>query len=139
MGAPRASLLQAREELGYVLRWPYAQRLLDDALAAARAALGDTAFDVAVGEGRALGDNDAVAYAQRARGERKRPSSGWASLTPVEAEVARLVAEGLTNKQIGEALFIGGETVKTHLSHVYDKIGVRSRAALAAQLTARQR
>jgi DNA-binding CsgD family transcriptional regulator len=79
----------------------------------------------------------AVAYAQRARGERKRPTSGWASLTPTESDVVRLAAEGLTNRQIGEALFIGGETVKTHLSHVYDKLGVRNRTALTAQAIAR--
>jgi DNA-binding CsgD family transcriptional regulator len=46
-----------------------------------------------------------------------------------------LVAEGLTNKQIGERLLMGAETVKTHLSHVYDKLGVRSRAALAGKLS----
>jgi len=43
----------------------------------------------------------------------------------------------LTNKQVGDALFIGAETVKTHLSHVYDKLGVRSRTALAAQFVER--
>jgi DNA-binding CsgD family transcriptional regulator len=126
-----------RDEMGYVLRWPYEQKLLDSDLAAARAALGDDAFDAAWGEGLALDEAAAVAYAQRARGERKRPSVGWESLTPVEGEVVRLVAEGLTNKQVGDALFIGAETVKTHLSHVYDKLGVRSRTALAAQFAER--
>jgi predicted ATPase/DNA-binding CsgD family transcriptional regulator len=122
-----------RDELGYVLRWPYEQKLLDADLAAARAALGDEEFDAAFEEGRALDEDAAVAYAQRARGERKRPSTGWASLTPTERDVVRLVVEGLTNKQIGEKLFMSAETVKTHLSHVYDKLGVRSRTALASQ------
>jgi len=122
-----------RDEMGYVLRWPYEQKLLDADLGAARVALGEDAFTAAWAEGLALDEASAVAYAQRARGERKRPSAGWASLTPVEGEVVRLVAEGLTNKQVGDALFIGAETVKTHLSHVYDKLGIRGRTALATQ------
>ena len=79
----------------------------------------------------------AVAYAQRARGERKRPTAGWDSLTPTEVNVVRLVAQGLTNKEVGQELLMGAETVKTHLSHVYDKLGIRSRAALATAFAAR--
>jgi len=126
-----------RDEMGYVLRWPYEQRLRDADFAAARGALSDDAFDAAFAEGLALNEAAAVAYAQRARGERKRPTTGWQSLTPTETDIVRLVAEGLTNKQIGERLLMGAETVKTHLSHVYDKLGVRNRAALAAELGAR--
>ena len=48
--------------------------------------------------------SEAIAYAQRGRGERKRPSSGWASLTPTELDVARLVSEGLANKDIATRL-----------------------------------
>ena len=51
--------------------------------------------------------------------------------------VVRLVASGLTNKEVGRELLMGAETVKTHLSHVYDKLGVRSRAALATGFAAR--
>jgi predicted ATPase/DNA-binding CsgD family transcriptional regulator len=130
---------QLRDEMGYVLRWPYEQQLLVADLTATSRALGNENFTAAFDEGRALDAAAAVAYAQRARGERKRPTSGWASLTPTESDVVRLVAEGLTNKQIGETLFIGGETVKTHLTHVYDKLGVRNRTALTAQAIARTR
>jgi predicted ATPase/DNA-binding CsgD family transcriptional regulator len=133
-----ASAQRMRNEMGYVLRWPYEQQLLDADLAAARTALGEDAFGAAWAEGLALDEAAAVAYTRRARGERKRPSAGWESLTPVEADVVRLVAEGLTNKQVGDALFVGAETVKTHLSHVYDKLGVRSRTALAARFAERQ-
>jgi DNA-binding NarL/FixJ family response regulator len=52
-------------------------------------------FDAAWAEGAALSTEDAIAYAQRGRGERKRPASGWASLTPAEYEVVRLVCDGL--------------------------------------------
>ena len=54
-----------------------------------------------------------------------------------ESEIVRLAASGLTNKQIAEQLIMGAETVKTHLTHMYDKLGVRSRAALATELAAR--
>ena len=62
-----------------------------------------------------------------------RPTTGWDSLTPTEVNVVRLVAAGLTNKEVGRELLMGAETVKTHLSHVYDKLGIRSRAALATE------
>jgi len=52
-------------------------------------------------------------------------------LTPAEHRVAALVAMGGTNKEVAAALFLGERTVETHLSHVYAKLGVRSRAELA--------
>jgi DNA-binding CsgD family transcriptional regulator len=52
-------------------------------------------------------------------------------LTPAERRVAALVAEGRTNKEVAAALFLGERTVETHLTHVYAKLGVRSRAELA--------
>lgn len=45
---------------------------------------------------------DAIGWIRRARGTRKRPAGGWASLTPTEARVVELAALGLTNPQIGE-------------------------------------
>lgn len=55
--------------------------------------------------------------------------SGRADLTGREAEVLRLVAEGRTNRAIATRLGIGEATVKTHLMHVYDKLGVPDRAS----------
>lgn len=118
-------------------RWPTEQADYDGAVARCRLVLGDSSFDAAWAEGEALTVNEAVAYASRARGERKRPSAGWASLTPTELEVVKLLAKGLTNPQIGERLFIGRGTVKTHLAHVFAKLGVSSRAELAAEATRR--
>jgi DNA-binding CsgD family transcriptional regulator len=126
-----------RAEMGYVLRWPYETRLRDADIAAARAAIGDEAFDTAFDAGHQLDEATAVAYAQRARGERKRPTTGWDSLTPTELNVVRLVSAGLRNKEVGQELLMGSETVKTHLSHVYDKLGIRSRAALATEFAGR--
>jgi DNA-binding CsgD family transcriptional regulator len=98
----------------------------------ARAALEPEAFDAAWAEGEALSTEEAVAYASRGRGERKRPSTGWASLTPMERQVVDLLAEGLRNAEIAERLFVAPSTVKTHLGHVFAKLGVATRAELAA-------
>ena len=61
-----------------------------------------------------------------------RPVAGWASLTEAELPVARLTAEGLTNAEIAAQLFLSRYTVETHLKHVFAKLGVESRAELAA-------
>jgi DNA-binding CsgD family transcriptional regulator len=83
--------------------------------------------------GAALPTAEAIAYAQRGRGERKRPSSGWASLTPTELDVVRLVSEGLGNKAIASRLFISPRTVQAHLTHIYNKLGLTSRVQLAQE------
>jgi DNA-binding CsgD family transcriptional regulator len=67
------------------------------------------------------------------RGSRRRPPTGWDSLTPTELEVVRLVAEGLTNAEIGGRLFISGRTVESHLSHVFAKLNIASKLQLAAE------
>jgi DNA-binding NarL/FixJ family response regulator len=53
-------------------------------------------------------------------------------LTDREAEVLRLVAAGLTNKQIGAELCVSSKTISRHLSNIFGKIGVSSRAAATA-------
>ena len=60
----------------------------------------------------------------------KRPSIGWEALTNTEVSVARLAAEGKTNREIAETLFISPHTVNTHLRHIFDKLGVNSRIHL---------
>jgi DNA-binding CsgD family transcriptional regulator len=54
-------------------------------------------------------------------------------LTPREREVHALVVGGLTNREIAKALFVSEPTVKVHVRNIYDKLGVRSRVALALQ------
>jgi predicted ATPase/DNA-binding CsgD family transcriptional regulator len=103
----------------------------------ARDALGDDGFAQAWEHGQALALDDAVAYAARRGGGRKRPAAGWASLTPAELEVARLVGEGLRNDAIAQRLFIAHGTVKVHLTHIFTKLGITTRAELAAQAATR--
>jgi predicted ATPase/DNA-binding CsgD family transcriptional regulator len=127
----------ARRELGLVA-WP-AQRAEVAALAdRLRDALGEDAIERGRPEGAELSGTDAVAWIRRARGERKRPSAGWESLTPTELEVARHAATGLTNPEIGARMFISRFTVKTHLAHIYAKLGIANRAQLAAEAERRR-
>lgn len=102
-------------------------------LAALRTAMGDSEFEDAYVEGAAFSSEGAVAYALRGRGERKRPSSGWESLTPTELDVVRLVAEGIPNKDIATRLFVSPRTVQSHLRDVYNKLGLASRVQLAQE------
>lgn len=69
----------------------------------------------------------------RAAGQASRTASGGrgvAALTPQELEIARLAASGLTNKEIGERLFISSRTVSSHLYQIFPKLGITKRAAL---------
>ena len=68
------------------------------------------------------------------RGRRGRPQTGWQSITTTERTIASLVAEGLSNPQIGDRLYISRRTVQTHLAHMFVKLDVGSRAELAAQV-----
>ncbi len=102
-------------------------------MAALRDAMGEHDFDADWAEGAALSTEEAIAYAQRGRGERKRPATGWASLTPTELDVVRLVTEGLGNKDVATRLFVSPRTVQTHLTHVYSKLGLSSRVQLVQE------
>lgn len=126
-----------RHRLGIALL-PSDQTVADADLDLVRRSLGDESFDTAWTEGRALSVEDAVAYAQRGRGQRKRPTTGWASLTPMERQVVELLSNGLRNAEIAERLFIAPSTVKTHLGHVFAKLRVSTRAELAVLAAARK-
>jgi predicted ATPase/DNA-binding CsgD family transcriptional regulator len=102
-------------------------------VATLRNAMRDTDFETAWAEGAALTTDEAIAYAQRGRGERKRPARGWASLTPAELDVVRLISDGLANNDIATRLFVSPRTVQSHLTHVYTKLGLTSRVQLAQE------
>jgi DNA-binding CsgD family transcriptional regulator len=89
-------------------------------------------------EGEHLSMAEVAAYASRGHGERGRPGHGWSSLTPSEQRIVELVAAGLPNAAIAKRLFVSLATVKTHLVHVYAKLGIETRAELAAAATAQR-
>jgi predicted ATPase/DNA-binding CsgD family transcriptional regulator len=129
---------RARRTLGLV-PWP-AQRAERDALTTRlRDTLGNHSLENARSEGAALSEAEALAWIRRGRGERRRPTHGWESLTPTELEVARHLAAGLTNPQIATKMFVSRSTVKTHLAHIYTKLGTTSRAQLAIEAERRVR
>src|SRR5262249_31239483 len=84
----------------------------------------------------------ATALTERARQEltatgarpRRAHHSGLESLTATELRVARMAAEGLTNREVAQALFVTPKTVEVHLSHTYSKLGLKSRSQLPAAL-----
>jgi predicted ATPase/class 3 adenylate cyclase/DNA-binding CsgD family transcriptional regulator len=131
-----AAAERARAEIGIVRVPPEEEHWeeVDDGL---REALGDEAYERARAEGVEMSTEDAVEWVRRARGRRRRPPDGWDSLTPTEVKVAGLAAAGLTNPQIGERMFISTGTVKTHLTHIFGKLDLHSRAELAAEVTRR--
>jgi DNA-binding CsgD family transcriptional regulator len=86
----------------------------------------------------AVADRDRAVARVRALGIRRGPraahraaDSGWAALTPAEARIAVLVLEGLTNREIGTRMFVSPRTVQTHVSHILQKTGLRSRVEVA--------
>ncbi|MEZ5296544.1 MAG: helix-turn-helix transcriptional regulator [Ilumatobacteraceae bacterium] len=87
------------------------------------------------GDGAAMTMDEAVDFARRGRGERRRPSSGWESLTVTESKVAGLVADGHTNPEIAERLVMGRATVKTHVSNILRKLALTNRTQLAGDGT----
>ncbi|ROO87745.1 regulatory LuxR family protein [Actinocorallia herbida] len=80
----------------------------------------------------------AVPWADRARRELRAPGQPRAGspLTPQELEIARLAASGMTNKQIGERLFLSHRTIGAHLYQIFPKLGITTRAALRDALNA---
>lgn len=133
LGAVEAT--QTRFGLPWLPRILIAARMETERLC--RDALGDNRFDAAYADGGELELDAAVAFAVRARGERKRPSIGWNSLTPTELQVVEQVVAGRTNPEIANALLMGRTTVKTHLGHIFTKLGIKNRSELAAEAARR--
>jgi DNA-binding CsgD family transcriptional regulator len=67
---------------------------------------------------------------QRRLPAERRPTQGWAALTESELAVVRLVADGLTNREVAERLYVSPHTVNGHLRHAFEKLGITSRVAL---------
>jgi DNA-binding CsgD family transcriptional regulator len=114
---------------------PYLAPRLAQARASVIAALGTSRFERELAAGARLSRDGAVRLALGEPGRLAAPashSSGAGLLAKREAEVARLVADGLSNKEIGARLFISEHTVDSHVRSILNKLGVNSRAQIAA-------
>ncbi len=116
---------------------PADQQVLDRAVATVRASLGETVFQAAWDEGRMLSREEAVTAALRpppnnAHGPTPAGESGRNGLTTRELTVLRLLAEGCSNREIGDVLCVSRRTAAAHVGSILAKLGVPSRAAAAA-------
>ncbi|HXP58399.1 MAG TPA: LuxR C-terminal-related transcriptional regulator [Streptosporangiaceae bacterium] len=136
---------EAAAELGRAGRGS-AEAAAREELACAAAAAGDkeravVALEVALASYQDMGaitDRDRALARARALGIRRSSReahrevrSGWEALTATEIRIATLVREGLTNREIGTRLFVSPRTVQTHVSHILQKTGLRSRVDIA--------
>ena len=127
--APASVYFQARLHLAFGL-WLRRERRRTEARTYLRSAI--DGFE-------AMG---AVPWAERARQElrasgetvRRRAPDRRDDLSPQEMQIAQLAAEGLTNREIGERLFLSHRTIGSHLYRIFPKLGIRSRSELAAAL-----
>lgn len=126
-----------RDKGGYA-RPPWESARYEPTIRLARDRLGAKELQAAITQGAQLSVDEAVAQASKGRGPRRRPASGWASLTATEGQVAALAADGLTNPEIGERLFITLATVKNHLSSIFVKLGISRRSELMKEVWRRQ-
>ncbi|MEU6063313.1 MULTISPECIES: ATP-binding protein [Streptomyces] len=105
-----------------------------------RAAVGQRTYERAYGRGAALGLGEIVAYAlhdPQDAGAGREPAPA-PRLTRREAEVARLVAEGLANQQIADRLVIARRTAEGHVERILSKLGFSNRSQIAAWVTAQR-
>jgi predicted ATPase/DNA-binding CsgD family transcriptional regulator len=101
---------------------------VDAGLATARSKLGRQASDSAWRQGAAFGTAEAVRYATGAVAV---ASDGKSPLTAREQQVARLIAEGMTNPEIARRLRMADRTADAHVEHIRNKLGLRSRSQIA--------
>jgi predicted ATPase/DNA-binding CsgD family transcriptional regulator len=112
--------------------------MLAEAKEAAIAALGTAAFELEFSAGKQLSREAALQLALgESDGVGTQPADGTVAgpLAKRELEVGHLVAEGLSNKQIGARLFISDRTVAAHVSNIMNKLGLNSRAQIAVWMT----
>jgi len=97
--------------------------------------IGQNAFDAAYAQGRAMTIDEGVAFAVADKQAAKPPPAAKAAsdteLTRRQLEIARLIADDLTNRQIADRLFLSERTVETHITNILNKLGLNSRVQLS--------
>jgi predicted ATPase/DNA-binding CsgD family transcriptional regulator len=120
-----------REAAGIPLMTPWRPRV-ESALSRARLALGESLAAAAWAVGRAMPLEVAIAQALAPDSDPVRARPTHSPLTKREREVAALIARGLSNREVGEALVIAEGTAANHVEHILGKLGFGSRAQVAA-------
>ena len=118
----RGCAVQARVELAAALTRRRAPGDRDEALAA---------LEAAAGEAEQLGMVPFTEWIEQLLVRRPAAAAGGSPLSPRELEVARLVGRGLTNKQIGQNLYVSERTAENHVQHILTKLGLRNRSQIA--------
>ncbi len=120
---------QERLETRHIGTW---HAPLEAAEARARRQLDPTEADERHAAGAAMTIEEVLGWLRRGRGPRRRALAGWEAITDAEQAVIDKVVTGMSNAEVAAALFVTTNTVKSHLSSVYRKLDVHSRAALTA-------
>jgi non-specific serine/threonine protein kinase len=130
MGA--AERMQAETGIRLML---HMEPLLARARESVSASLGPEAFQSEAQAGRGMDRDEAIAYALEEKKPRPAPASKRTSTTSLskrEVEIAQLVAQGLSNKEIATRVFLSERTIETHVSNILDKLGVNSRVEISS-------
>jgi DNA-binding NarL/FixJ family response regulator len=135
-GRPRAALVLAGaaaeyEHVNHTYRAQAIRAFLDTWLVPVRSSVGAAAAKL-LDEGRRLTLDEAIALGLDDRPEDRWRAGASPGLTRREAEVAALVARGLTNRQIADQLYLSVRTVELHVDHILSKLGFQTRTQLAA-------
>jgi DNA-binding CsgD family transcriptional regulator len=135
-GRPRAALILAGaaaqfEEVNHTLRPQAIRTYLDAWLAPVLRSLGSEAAKL-LDDGRRVTLDEAIGIGLDDRPEDREQSGMSPALTRREQEIAALVAEGMTNREIAGRLFLSVRTVEVHVAHIFSKLGLRTRTKLAA-------
>jgi DNA-binding CsgD family transcriptional regulator len=130
-----AGATDSQRQLVGAVPWPSERRYIDAWLNGAKHTLGQTAYFRAWEDGHASSLDQAVSMAGALAVDRQVNLPQRGPLSAREADIARLLAQGLTNKEIAVELLVSPGTVRSHVEHILAKLDLRSRAQIAVWAT----